>query len=108
VRSFLAALGCAALLGGPVFAQALEQPPDSVTHAAIDAASAYLQVPPENLLVVMSVPRDWPDSSIGCPQPGMAYAQIIIPGYIVTVDTDDFVTEVQVHSDGDGQHTAIC
>jgi len=79
-----------------------------VSDAAIQAASSYLQVPPENLLVVMSAQRDWPDSSIGCPQPGMAYSQIITPGYIVTVDTNDFLAEVQVHSDGDGQQTAIC
>ena len=91
-----------------MFAQGQEQPPDSVVQAAIDAASAYLQVPPENLLEVMSAHRDWPDSSIGCPQPGMAYSQIITPGYILTVDTDDLVTEVQVHTDLDGQLTAVC
>jgi hypothetical protein len=96
------------LLGGPVFAQEQEPPPQSVTRAAINAASAYLQVAPENLVVLLSAQRDWPDSSIGCPQPGMAYAQIITPGYILTLDTDDFLAEVQVHSDLDGQHTAIC
>jgi hypothetical protein len=91
-----------------VFAQGQEPPPDSVTQAAIGAASDYLQIPPENLVAVMSAQRDWPDSSIGCPQPGMAYSQIITPGYILWIDTDDFVAEVQVHSDLDGQHTAIC
>jgi hypothetical protein len=101
-------LSCAALLGGPAFAQGQEPPPESVTNAALDAASAYLRVDPEDLMLVMFAQRDWPDSSIGCPQPGMAYSQIITPGYIVTVDTYDMVTEVQVHSDADGQHTAIC
>ena len=24
---------------------------------------------------------EWPDSSLGCPQPGMMYAQVITPGY---------------------------
>lgn len=27
----------------------------------------------------------WPDSSLGCPQPGMMYAQVITPGYQVTL-----------------------
>jgi hypothetical protein len=108
VRRFLVSLSCAVLLGGSVFAQEQEPPPDSVTSAAIAAASDYLQVPPEHLLVVLSAQRDWPDSSIGCPQPGMAYSQIVRPGYVLTVDTDDLAAEVQVHSDLDGQHTAIC
>jgi len=28
---------------------------------------------------------DWPDTSLGCPQPGMAYAQVITPGYRVVL-----------------------
>jgi len=24
---------------------------------------------------------EWPDASLGCPQPGMMYAQVITPGY---------------------------
>ena len=24
---------------------------------------------------------EWPDGSLGCPQPGMAYLQVITPGY---------------------------
>ena len=23
----------------------------------------------------------WPDASLGCPEPGMMYAQVLIPGY---------------------------
>ena len=26
---------------------------------------------------------DWPDGSIGCPQPGMGYTQALLPGYRV-------------------------
>ena len=108
MRTFLASLICAALLGGPVCAQGQEQPPDSVTQAAIQAAATYLQVSPDDLQVVMSAQRDWSDSSIGCPQPGMAYSQIITPGFIITVDTSDLATEVQVHTDEVGEQTAIC
>lgn len=31
-------------------------------------------------------PVTWPDASIGCPQPGMAYAQLLVPGWRVTLD----------------------
>ena len=31
----------------------------------------------------------WPDSSLGCPQPGMAYADVITPGYLIILNADD-------------------
>jgi hypothetical protein len=35
-------------------------------------------------ITVQSVePVEWPDTSLGCPQPGMMYAQVITPGYQV-------------------------
>jgi hypothetical protein len=30
----------------------------------------------------------WPDSSLGCPQPGMAYADVLTPGYLILLNTD--------------------
>ncbi len=24
---------------------------------------------------------EWPDASLGCPEPGMMYAQVVTPGY---------------------------
>lgn len=29
---------------------------------------------------------DWPDTSLGCPKPGMFYAQVITPGYKITLE----------------------
>ena len=36
-----------------------------------------LGVPPDAVQVVSIEPRDWPDSSLGCPQPDMLYAQVV-------------------------------
>jgi hypothetical protein len=55
----------------------------------------------------MTAQRDWSDASLGCPQGGRAYAQIIIPGFIITIDTDDLATEVQVHTDR-GSRAIMC
>ena len=33
--------------------------------------------------VIELSPRDWPDTSLGCPQPGKAYAQVVTPGYLI-------------------------
>ena len=43
----------------------------------------------EDLIEVVSVESvDFPDSSLGCPQPGMAYLQVITPGYKVILKAD--------------------
>lgn len=31
----------------------------------------------------------WPDSSLGCPQPGMAYAQMLTPGFLIILSVED-------------------
>lgn len=38
----------------------------------------------------------WPDSSLGCPQPGMSYMQVVTEGYIVRLEADGKVHEVHV------------
>lgn len=31
----------------------------------------------------------WPDASLGCPQPGMAYAEVLTPGYLILLKADN-------------------
>ena len=108
MRGLLASLVAAALISSPPPAFGQEEvPPDTVIQAALDAASAELGVPADNLLVVMTAQRDWSDSSLGCPEPGRVYAQVITPGFIVTIDTDNLVTEIEVHTDR-GSRAVIC
>ena len=52
----------------------------------ITAIAEDLDVPPSSLRVIAVEPRDWPDSSLGCPQPDMLYAQVITPGYLILVE----------------------
>jgi hypothetical protein len=41
----------------------------------------------EEAVVVQSVDAvQWPDSSLGCPQPGMMYLQVITPGFRVLLE----------------------
>lgn len=56
-----------------------------VVRAALAQATTDLGVAPGQLTIVAVEARDWPDSSLGCPQPGRAYAQIVTPGYRVVV-----------------------
>ncbi|CAG0991480.1 hypothetical protein ANAEL_02320 [Anaerolineales bacterium] len=44
---------------------------------------------------------DWPDTSLGCPQPDMVYAQVITPGYWVLLEVEG--KQYPYHTDRDGQ-----
>jgi hypothetical protein len=54
-------------------------------EAVLNAASTRLTVPAAQLRVEQVEQREWRDASLGCPQPGMMYAQVITPGYLVIV-----------------------
>lgn len=59
---------------------------DAVVAAAVADAAARSGVPVEAVRVVRVESRDWPDSSLGCPRPGMGYAQVITPGYLIVLE----------------------
>jgi hypothetical protein len=44
---------------------------------------------------------DWPDTSLGCPEPGMMYAQVITPGYRILLSYDGQI--YPYHSDLGGR-----
>ena len=52
----------------------------------ITAIAEDLDVPASSLQVITVEPRDWPDTSLGCPEPDMLYAQVITPGYLILVE----------------------
>jgi hypothetical protein len=33
-------------------------------------------------------PKDFPDASLGVPEPGMTYAQVITPGYVILLNAE--------------------
>lgn len=48
----------------------------------------------------------WSDTSLGCPEPGYAYAQVITPGHRLVFDLDG--TSYEVHTNEDGSLAVIC
>ena len=56
-----------------------------IARLAIDALAADLQIAKDGIAVDTIRAVDWPDSSIGCPQPGRAYLQVITPGHKITL-----------------------
>ncbi len=49
---------------------------------------------------------DWSDASLGCPEPGQVYAQVITPGYRVLLEAAG--KEYEVHTDQIGRSAVIC
>ena len=45
----------------------------------------------------------WPDASLGCPQPDMVYAAVITPGYRVTVEHagETYTVHTDIRIDGE-------
>lgn len=58
-----------------------------------------LDVEPASITVVSAEAVSWGDTSLGCPQPGMRYAQVVTDGTKIVLEHDG--TEYAYHSGGD-------
>jgi hypothetical protein len=61
---------------------------DPIADLAVDTLAAELEVPQDRISVVSVAAVDWPDSSVGCPRPGMAYLTVITPGHKVLLSVN--------------------
>jgi hypothetical protein len=77
-------------------AQASPPPEPLVALAAADAARRT-GVSQDSVRIVQVEPREWPDRSLGCPRPGMGYAQAITPGYLIVAEAAG--RQLEYHSD---------
>jgi hypothetical protein len=84
-----AAAGCGAPRGalpsGTVTAVAHNPEAQTAVDASLRDAVGRLGVAQAQLQVESVEQREWRDSSLGCPQPGFFYAQVITPGYLIVI-----------------------
>lgn len=125
VVASLALAGCAAPGGGPAPATpigtvvAVPTPAAATPGAggtpvnenpAVQAAIADLAkqrgADPARISVVTVEAVEWPDAGLGCPQPGRAYAQVITPGYRVTLGLDG--QSFRYHTNRSGSALILC
>jgi len=59
--------------------------------------SERLNIPAGDIKLVKEEAVDWPDTSLGYPEKGMMYAQVITPGFRITLKARDKLYEY--HSD---------
>ncbi len=61
----------------------------SLVDQAISDLAERLNVPTSEIVVVSEESVVWPDGSLGCPQPGMNYIQILIEGHRIVLKHGD-------------------
>jgi hypothetical protein len=76
-----------------------EVPEDLLATIRQDLA-ARLQVSAKELTVVRAETATWRDSSLGCPQKGMHYLQVIVYGYWVVLSDGDRTYDYRVDDRG--------
>jgi hypothetical protein len=59
-------------------------PKDLIATAVSDAARRA-SVARDDVELVSAAAVTWPDGALGCPQPGMAYTQALVPGYRIVL-----------------------
>ena len=74
---------------------------DMAVRAAIQDMAARLQVKPDAVQVISVSATDWSDTSLGCPQPGRFYAQIIVQGYTLVLASGG--QQAEYHADKKGR-----
>src|SRR3954471_15215452 len=68
-----------------------------VCRLAIDLLARELHCTPTEITLLEQSPVTWPNSALGCPQPGRMYLQVLTPGYRVRLAYRE--REYIVHTD---------
>ena len=66
---------------------------DAIAQLAVADLAERLGISPSAITIVSVEAVDWPDTSLGNPQPGMFYAQVITPGYKILLSANDQLFE---------------
>jgi hypothetical protein len=78
-------------------------PPEAgpAVDAAKQAAATHLGATPDQLQVTQVQSQQWPDASLGCPQAGQLYSQIVTPGFLVLIASGG--RQLEYHTDTRGR-----
>ncbi len=89
----------------PTLAQSLSSAEQRLLDLIGQDLSQQLQVK-EPAVTIGAIERvTWPDTSLGCPQPGYMYAQVLTPGYRATVEVEG---KTYVYHASDAGQLVLC
>jgi hypothetical protein len=76
---------------------------DSRSQSLIEKAKADLAqrlgISVNRIVVVKAIGVVWPDSGLGCPQPGMHYTQVLTEGYLIHLEVNSKTYEYHANRD---------
>jgi hypothetical protein len=84
----------------------LPRPPIGPVDAAMAHLAAELGIPSEEITFVSLTAAEWPDASLGCPEEGVMYAQVVTPGCLILLEVEG--QEYELHTDETGQSVVLC
>lgn len=79
---------------------------DAAVAAAIADLVQQKSLPADAITVTSIEAREWSDASLGCPQEGFMYAQVITPGYLIILEAQGQTYEY--HTDEEGRSVILC
>jgi hypothetical protein len=69
----------------------------------MQAAGTHLGVGADQLQLTQVQAQQWPDASLGCPEPGQLYSQVVTPGFLVIIISGGH--QLEYHTDMRGRVT---
>ena len=94
--------GCYAWRGG--HPEPNEPVPSDLFAAILDDASSRMHVARSSISTMAAAGITWADTSLGCPEPGVVYEQVHVPGYrVVLGTTSDDEDYYDYHADRNGK-----
>lgn len=81
----------------PIYNDSVHPEYQPVVDIAKNDLASRLNISVEQVKLVKQEKVDWPDTSLGYPEEGMMYAQVITPGFRIILKTGD--KSYEYHSD---------
>jgi hypothetical protein len=80
--------------------------PSLATAKAAALLVSQLGVPAADVSFQEVRPVQWPNTALGCPKPGTAYADVVVPGWVIVLRVGERTYEY--HADFDGEAVISC
>lgn len=86
-----------ATVGGTTVGSPVTPEYPSIVDMAKSDLAKRLNISEEKIHLIKQEKKDWPDTSLGFPEEGKMYAQVVTPGFVIILETGG--KQYEYHSD---------
>jgi hypothetical protein len=83
-------------------------PPAELVSAAQQQLALHLKVDPTELQLQSANAQEWPDGGLGCPAEGMAYPQVVTPGFLLIFTDAAQSARYELHAGTGAGQVVLC